>query len=101
LDGDQLHIRHGDEVAEVGGVVERMPVAYLDRGNADRHGVLFMDARSLRQYAPYCVNLLHIQQRGAGTQICAKFSKQVELALFYDATREDAMAAFAKSWRRE
>src|SRR5262249_50390886 len=57
LDGDQLHVRHGDEVAEVGGVVERVPVAYLDCGDADRHGVLFMDARSLRQYASYCVNL--------------------------------------------
>ena len=57
LDGDQLHVRHGDEVAEVGGVVERVPMAYLDRGDADRHGVLFMAARSLRQCAPYCVNL--------------------------------------------
>src|SRR5262249_62038712 len=36
LDGDQLHVRHGDEVEEVGGVVERVPVAYLDRGDADR-----------------------------------------------------------------
>jgi hypothetical protein len=36
-------------VAEIGGVVERVPVAYLDGGDADRHGVLFMDARSLRQ----------------------------------------------------
>jgi len=25
--------------------VERVPVAYLDGGDADRHGVLFMDAR--------------------------------------------------------
>src|SRR5262245_63980462 len=57
LDGDQLHVRHGDEVAGVAGVVKRVPVAYLDRGDADRHGVLFMDARSLRQCAPYCVNL--------------------------------------------
>jgi hypothetical protein len=44
LDGDQLHIRHGDEVAEVGGVIERVPVIYLDRGDANRHGVLFVDA---------------------------------------------------------
>jgi hypothetical protein len=36
-------------VAEVGGVVERVPVAYLDRGDADRHGVLF-DVRSLRAF---------------------------------------------------
>jgi hypothetical protein len=54
LDGDQLHVGHGDQVAEVGGVVERVPVAYLDRGDADRHDVLFMDARSLRKCAPYC-----------------------------------------------
>jgi hypothetical protein len=44
-----------DEVAEVGGVVERVPVAYLDRGDANRHGVLFVDAHSvakgLRKYA--------------------------------------------------
>jgi hypothetical protein len=26
LDGDQLHVRHGDEVAEVSGVIERVPV---------------------------------------------------------------------------
>src|SRR5262249_59947996 len=42
----------------------RVPVAYLDRGDADRHGVLFMDASSLRQYAPYCVNL-HQPWKGA------------------------------------
>jgi hypothetical protein len=42
LDGDRLHVRHGDEVAEAGGVVERVPVAYLDRGDANRHGVLFV-----------------------------------------------------------
>jgi hypothetical protein len=35
-------------VAEIGGVVERVPVAYLDGGDADRHGVLFLDARFLR-----------------------------------------------------
>src|SRR5215831_15645118 len=40
LDGDQLHIRHGHEVAEVGGVIERVPVAYLDRSDTNRHGVL-------------------------------------------------------------
>jgi hypothetical protein len=40
LDGDQLHVRHSDEVAEVGGVIKGMPVAYLDCGDADRHGVL-------------------------------------------------------------
>jgi hypothetical protein len=45
LDGDQLHRGHGDKVAEIGGVVERVPVAYLDGGDANRHGVLFMDAR--------------------------------------------------------
>jgi hypothetical protein len=32
-------------VAEIGGVVERVPVAYLDGGDANRHGILFMDAR--------------------------------------------------------
>src|SRR5262249_17017642 len=57
LDCDQLHVGHGDKVTEIGGVVERVPVAYLDGGDADRHGVLFMDARSLRQCAPYSVNL--------------------------------------------
>ena len=36
-------------MAEVGGVVERVPVAYLDRGGADRHGVLLIDAGSLRK----------------------------------------------------
>ena len=37
LDGDELHVRHGDEVAEVGGVVKRMPVADFDGGNPNRH----------------------------------------------------------------
>jgi hypothetical protein len=37
LHGDQFDVRHGDEVAEVGGVVERMPVAYLDGGDANGH----------------------------------------------------------------
>ena len=38
LDGDQLHVRHGDKVAEVGGVINCMPMAYLDSGNANGHG---------------------------------------------------------------
>src|SRR5262249_26094426 len=50
LDGDQLHVRHGDEMAPVGGVVERMPMAYLNRGDADRHGVLFV-VRSIRAFS--------------------------------------------------
>jgi hypothetical protein len=54
LDGDQLHVGHGDKVAEIGGVVERVPAAYLDGGDADRHGVLFMDARFLAQQTPGC-----------------------------------------------
>ena len=33
----QLHIRHGDEVMEVSGVVNRMPMAYLDGGDANGH----------------------------------------------------------------
>ena len=37
LDSDQLHIRHGDEVTEVSGVVNRMPMAYLDGGDANGH----------------------------------------------------------------
>jgi len=45
LDGDQLYVGHGAKVAEIGSVVERVPVAYLDGGDANRHGVLFMDAR--------------------------------------------------------
>ncbi len=47
MDGDQLHVRHGDEVAEVGSVIERVPVTYLDRGDANGHGVLVVDARPL------------------------------------------------------
>ena len=38
LDGDELHVRHGDEVAQIGGVVERMPMADLDGGDANGHG---------------------------------------------------------------
>jgi len=58
LDGDQLHVRHGDEVAEVGSVIERVPVIYLDRGDANGHGVLVGGcAFSLWRSAPYCVNL--------------------------------------------
>jgi len=45
LDGDQLHVRHADEVAEIRGVVERTPVAYLDGIDANNHG------RPLRGYA--------------------------------------------------
>jgi hypothetical protein len=37
LDGNQLHVRHGDEVAKVSGVINRMPVAHLDSGNANGH----------------------------------------------------------------
>ena len=37
LHGDQFHIRHGEEVSQIGGVVERMPVADFDRGNANGH----------------------------------------------------------------
>src|SRR5215468_9722923 len=43
LDGDQLHVRHRDEVAQVGGVVESMPVAYLDRGDANWHEKALLD----------------------------------------------------------
>ena len=57
LDGDQLHVGHGDEMTQVRSIIERMPMVYLDCGNANRHGVLFVDARSLRQCAPYCVYL--------------------------------------------
>jgi hypothetical protein len=35
-------------MTQVGGVVERMPMAYLDRCDANRHDVLFVDAYSLR-----------------------------------------------------
>jgi hypothetical protein len=42
LDGDQLYVWHGDEVAEVSRVMERVPMAYFDRGDANGHGVLFM-----------------------------------------------------------
>ena len=38
LDGDQLHVRHGDQVAQVGGVVERVPVAYLNGCDANGQG---------------------------------------------------------------
>src|SRR5262249_36849562 len=38
LNGDQLHVRHGDQVAQIGGVVERVPVAYLDGCDANGHG---------------------------------------------------------------
>ena len=37
LDGDQFDVRHGQEVAQIGGVVERMPVADPDGGDADGH----------------------------------------------------------------
>jgi hypothetical protein len=60
LDSDQLHVGHGNEVAEVGGVVERVPVAYLDRGDANRHGALFVDAHSVAKelalWIHRCVN---------------------------------------------
>jgi hypothetical protein len=60
LDSDQLHVWHGDEVAEIGGVVERVPVAYLDRGDANRHGALFVDAHSVAKelalWIHRCVN---------------------------------------------
>jgi hypothetical protein len=38
LNSDQFHVRHSDEVTEVGGIVKRMPVANLDSGNANGHG---------------------------------------------------------------
>ena len=37
LNSDQLDVRHGNEVAEVSGVKNRMPVADFDRGNANGH----------------------------------------------------------------
>src|SRR5438067_446252 len=37
LNGDQFNIRHGDEVMEVGGVIDGVPVAHLDSGNANGH----------------------------------------------------------------
>src|SRR6476620_11351849 len=46
LDADQLHVWHGDEVAQVGGVVECMPMTYLDGSDANSHG------RPLRGLAP-------------------------------------------------
>ena len=38
LDRDQLHVRHGDEVAQIGGVVERVPMAHFHGGDANCHG---------------------------------------------------------------
>ena len=38
LNGNQLHIRHRDQMPKVGGVVERMPMAYLDGGDSNGHG---------------------------------------------------------------
>jgi hypothetical protein len=46
LDGDQIHVRHGDEVAQIGGVEDRMPMADLDGGDANGHGVLFGGVRA-------------------------------------------------------
>ena len=37
LDGDQFDVRHGQEMAQIGGVVERMPVADPDGGDTDGH----------------------------------------------------------------
>ena len=37
LNSNQVHVRHGDEVAQVGRIVERMPVAYLNGGDANGH----------------------------------------------------------------
>src|SRR5690348_7037034 len=43
LEGDQLYVRHRDEVAQVGSVVESMPVAYLDGGDANCHEQSLID----------------------------------------------------------
>jgi hypothetical protein len=40
LHRDQGDVRHRDQVTEIRGVVERMPVADLDGGDANGHGVL-------------------------------------------------------------
>jgi hypothetical protein len=37
LNSDQLDVRHGNEVAEVSGVKNRMPVADFDRDNTNNH----------------------------------------------------------------
>src|SRR5262245_16278759 len=55
------HIGHGEKVPELGDVVERVPVAYLDRGNANRHGVLLV-VRVLFGSARHIVNLRQLWQ---------------------------------------
>ena len=52
LDSDQFHIWHGDEVAKVGGIVERMPVAYLDGRDANGHGRLPVICSESRNITP-------------------------------------------------
>jgi hypothetical protein len=55
-------------VAEVGSVIERVPVIYLDRGDANGHGVLVVDARFLGRSAPYCVNLRQLWKQTGRSQ---------------------------------
>jgi hypothetical protein len=43
-------------------------VTYLDRGDANGHGVLVMDARSLWRSAPYCVNLRQLWKQTGHSQ---------------------------------
>ena len=48
LDTDELHVGHGDEMPQVGGVVERVPVAHLDGRNTNGHGRSFLCAGVVR-----------------------------------------------------
>jgi hypothetical protein len=43
-------------------------VTYLDRGDANGHGVLVVDARSLGRSAPYCVNLRQLWKQTGHSQ---------------------------------
>jgi hypothetical protein len=38
VNADQLHVGHGREVAQVGGVIQRVPVTHPDGHDACRHG---------------------------------------------------------------
>ena len=53
---NQLHVGHGDKVAEIGGVVERVPVAYLDGGDANRHGLVAVPLA--QRYTPFALRAL-------------------------------------------
>src|SRR5690242_11382636 len=66
LDGDQLHVRHGDEMTEVSGVENRMPVADLDRGNANGHGYPRGRASSLRK--PTILTSVAVRREGGSSE---------------------------------